>query len=413
MSLKPWHLYLLECGDGSLYTGITTDVERRLREHISGKGARYTRSHKVVGLLESRPFGSRSEALRAEAALKRLPKEKKLAALRSKDASPMPDKSSQNTLIAGLLKGEPLALSRAITAVENATEAAAPILSAIQPHLGKATIIGITGSPGVGKSTLIDALIRELRRRGKTVAVLAVDPSSPISGGAILGDRIRMMGHSADPGVFVRSLAARGHLGGLFRTAWGVVQVMDAAGPDFIIVETVGAGQSEVEVADFVQATVVVCAPGLGDDVQAIKAGILEIADILVVNKADHPLADSALSQLKAMLHLRSPQRKAVAILATTATNGGGVPALADALEEVAATREARGQGQAFTARIRRALAEAAAQLVRGLVQGSADPEIAALCDKLGAGELGLDAAAAAVLKRLSTLDTGTKKGLG
>jgi LAO/AO transport system kinase len=173
-------------------------------------------------------------------------------------------------MVARLRAGERVALARAITAVENETAGAAGILRAIQPHLGHARVHGFTGPPGAGKSTLVDAYITELRKRGLSVGVIAVDPSSPISGGAILGDRVRMTSHGLDPEVFVRSIAARGHLGGLSATTAFVVDVMDAAGKDVIVIETVGAGQSEVEVAQVADTKVVVCAPGAGDDVQAI-----------------------------------------------------------------------------------------------------------------------------------------------
>jgi LAO/AO transport system kinase len=183
-----------------------------------------------------------------------------------------------------LLAGDRAALARAITAVENETAEAPLVLKAIRPALGRASVVGFTGAPGAGKSTLVSAYVAELRRRNLGVGVVAVDPSSPITGGALLGDRIRMTAHATDPGVFIRSLASRGHLGGLSRTASRVIDVMDAAGKDVVLVETVGAGQSEVEIADVADVRVVVLAPGLGDEIQAIKAGILEIADILVVN---------------------------------------------------------------------------------------------------------------------------------
>ncbi|MCH6588758.1 MAG: methylmalonyl Co-A mutase-associated GTPase MeaB, partial [Proteobacteria bacterium] len=205
-------------------------------------------------------------------------------------------------IIARLRSGEPLALARAITAVENETGDAAEILRAIQPHLGGARVHGFTGPPGVGKSTLVDAYITELRKRDLSVGVIAVDPSSPVSGGAILGDRVRMTSHGLDPEVFVRSIAARGHLGGLSATTAFVVDVMDAAGKDVIVIETVGTGQSEVEVAQIADTKVVICAPGAGDDVQAIKAGILEIGDLLVVNKADLPAAEVTAAYLRGML---------------------------------------------------------------------------------------------------------------
>jgi len=305
---------------------------------------------------------------------------------------------SYSNLLEGLLQGEPMAVARAITVVENGLEGAAAILSAIQPHLGKATVVGVTGPPGVGKSTLIDALITELRRRGKTVGVLAVDPTSPLTGGAILGDRIRMESHSGDKGVFVRSLASRGHLGGLFRTAWGVIQVMDAAGPDLIIIETVGAGQSEVEIAEFAKTRIVVCAPGLGDDIQAIKAGVLEIADILVVNKSDQPQAENTVRQLRAMLDLRDPMLGSAVIVSTTATTGQGIPLLADTLTGHAANRNGADRKDPRL-RVRDIIAELAADLVRDHIRTTDDPAIMALCDRVNRGEIDVDAAAAHLLK--------------
>ncbi len=303
-------------------------------------------------------------------------------------------------LVDRLMNGDPRALARVITAVENESPGSSAILAAIQPHLGRANIIGVTGPPGAGKSTLIDAMIHELRRRGRTVGVLAVDPSSPISGGAILGDRIRMNGHAGDPGVFVRSLASRGHLGGLFRTAWGVVQAMDAYGPDHIIVETVGAGQSEVEIADVAHTRLVLCAPGAGDDIQAIKAGILEIADILVVNKSDHPMAEQTRRQLEAMLGLRDPRAQSAQIMATVATSGRGLPELVDALETAAAgTESSRRLG--LKARLRRLLADAAASIVRARVVAGDSAAIEAICDRIATGEIAPGEAARDVLLAL------------
>jgi LAO/AO transport system kinase len=295
------------------------------------------------------------------------------------------------TLADALLAGEPRALARAITRVENDEPGATELLAALRPHLGRASVVGVTGPPGAGKSTLIGALIAELRRRGRTVGVLAVDPSSPISGGAILGDRIRMSAHTGDPGVFVRSIASRGHLGGLFRTAWAVIQVMDAFGPDFIVLETVGSGQSEVEVAGFAHLRMVLCAPGAGDDIQAIKAGILEIGDVLVVNKADHPLARQAVRQLEAMLALRRPAAGDATVIATTATTGEGVPALADLLEAQAARGGAQTRRAGLRARLRSVLADAVADALRARIVGGGDPAIEALCERLDLCTLGLD----------------------
>lgn len=208
-----------------------------------------------------------------------------------------------------VLDGSRRALARALTAIESESPDAPALLAALYPHTGKAWVVGITGAPGTGKSSLVTALALAYRKLGKTVGIVAVDPTSPFTGGAILGDRIRMRDLSGDSGVFIRSMATRGNLGGLAHTTRDLVRVMDAAGFDIILVETVGAGQSEIEIVRMAHTTLVVEAPGLGDDVQAIKAGILEIADILVVNKADRPGAENALRALRAMLELGHPTR--------------------------------------------------------------------------------------------------------
>jgi LAO/AO transport system kinase len=285
-----------------------------------------------------------------------------------------------------LLAGDRAALARAITAVENETGEARAVLRAIHPRLGHALVVGVTGAPGAGKSTLTGAYIGELRGRGKTVGVVAVDPSSPLTGGALLGDRIRMTEHAADAGVFVRSVAARGHLGGLSRTAARIVDVMDGAGLDVVIVETVGAGQSEVEIAGLAEVKVVVTAPGLGDDVQAIKAGILEIADILVVNKADQPLARRTVSQLERMAGARVGERPTV--LATTATTGEGVAALADAIDESAGAKAGGDRRASPLERARRLISLAAAERVRDALGAIEDARMDELCDALLRGDV-------------------------
>lgn len=228
--------------------------------------------------------------------------------------------------------GERRALARAITAVENELPEAIALRAALAARPGHARIVGITGPPGAGKSTLVNALVKELLLRGERVAVIAVDPSSPFTGGAVLGDRVRMGETQADERVFIRSLASRGHLGGLSRSTAQVVEIVKAAGFDSVIIETVGAGQSEVEVARVAATRIVVCPPGLGDDVQALKAGILEIADAFVVNKADLPDAARTERELHSMLVLRR-QDPRPPVLRTVATSGEGVAKLAEWLE--------------------------------------------------------------------------------
>jgi len=280
--------------------------------------------------------------------------------------------------------------------VERRTADGRKALQAIQPHLGHARVIGITGVPGAGKSTLISRYVAELRRANKRVAVIAIDPSSPISGGAVLGDRIRLAEHATDDGVFVRSLASRGHPGGLAPTATHVVDLMDAAGWDRIVIETVGTGQGEVDIGDAADVRVVVCATGLGDDVQALKAGILEIADVLVVNKSDLPGSTTSVNQLAAMLALRAPQARDVSICKTTATTAEGVTELAATIEaRLAAHSPRRAQSPE---RMRRLLAAAAGNLLTRSLRERDDPWLMAICDELQRGELDLDGAARQVL---------------
>jgi LAO/AO transport system kinase len=198
-----------------------------------------------------------------------------------------------------VLSGDPRALARAATIIENRNRESEPLMRELFSHTGRAVLIGITGSPGAGKSTLVDQLTHVLRRDGKRVGVIAVDPTSPYSGGAILGDRIRMLDHYADPGVFIRSMATRGALGGIAKATTEMALLLDAAGCDVVLVETVGVGQDEIEIAKLADVTVVVLVPGMGDDVQAIKAGIMEIADVFVINKADQPGADRLEREIK------------------------------------------------------------------------------------------------------------------
>ncbi len=233
----------------------------------------------------------------------------------------------------GLLRGERRAVARAISRIEQGAPDASALAAALAPHLGRAHVIGITGAPGAGKSTLVHALLGELLARGRRIAVVAVDPSSPLTGGAVLGDRVRMGEHGAHADVFIRSVAARGHLGGLSPTTRAIVDVLDAAGFDTVIVETVGTGQSEVEILRVADTRIVVCPPGLGDEVQASKAGILEIADLLVVSKADLPGAEATARDLREMLQLRAkpaPGAWKVPVLGVQALAGPGVAALVD-----------------------------------------------------------------------------------
>ncbi len=235
----------------------------------------------------------------------------------------------------GVLAGDHRSIARAITTIENNTSKAQELIASIFPHTGKAHIIGLTGPPGSGKSTLIDKIIREYRQRGKTVGVIAVDPTSPFTGGAFLGDRIRMQELSTDQGVFIRSMATRNYLGGIAKATKNAAKVLDAAGKDMVIVETVGAGQSEVEIIKVAQTTVVIFAPGLGDEIQAIKAGIMEIADIFVVNKADRANANKAVMDIQAMLQLNSKEKMwKPPVLKTTALTGEGVPQLIEKIGE-------------------------------------------------------------------------------
>ena len=229
-------------------------------------------------------------------------------------------------------EGDTRALARAATAVENRDPQTLAALAGLADPAGHARIVGITGPPGAGKSTLVDVLARALRKLGKTVAILAVDPSSRLTGGAILGDRIRMQQHHADPGIFIRSMATRGSTGGLARATADMARLMSAAGKDYVIVETVGVGQDEIGIAGLAHVTVVVLVPGMGDDVQAIKAGILEIADVFAINKADQPGADRVERELQAMLSLADGPKPP--IVRTVATESAGVEALLEAIDQ-------------------------------------------------------------------------------
>ncbi len=284
---------------------------------------------------------------------------------------PTADGDRATELASAALDGDRRALARLLSAVENRGRLAEQALRVLYPKAGRAHLVGITGPPGAGKSTLVSALIGELRRAGRSVAVVAVDPSSPITGGALLGDRVRMQSYAGDRDVFIRSMATRGHAGGLASTSIAAAAVLDAAGFELVLLETVGTGQSEVEVAAAADTTVVLEAPEMGDEVQAIKAGLLEVADIVVVNKGDRPGAMRTASQLRAMLAAapllgrrgdgdaggssEPPRPKRPQVLLTTASTGAGVPELLAALDRLHAARpgtpEARSASAARLAR--------------------------------------------------------------
>ncbi|MFI6985840.1 methylmalonyl Co-A mutase-associated GTPase MeaB [Embleya sp. NPDC050154] len=262
------------------------------------------------------------------------------------------------TLVAQAREGRPRAVARLISLVEDASPKLREVMAALAPLAGNAYVIGLTGSPGVGKSTSTTALVSAYRRLGRRVGVLAVDPSSPFSGGALLGDRVRMQDHATDPGVYIRSMASRGHLGGLSWSTPQALRVLDAAGCDVVIVETVGVGQSEVEIASMADSTVVLLAPGMGDGIQAAKAGILEIGDLYVVNKADRDGAATTARELGHMLSLgeaRGPGDWRPPIVKTVASRGEGVDEVVEALEKHRAWMEASGE---LTRRRRRRVAD-------------------------------------------------------
>jgi LAO/AO transport system kinase len=250
---------------------------------------------------------------------------------------------AQQTLAQRLLDGDKRALARAITLVESDDPAGWELVREVYPHTGNASIVGLTGAPGAGKSTLIGALTKLRREQDREIAVLSIDPSSPFTHGALLGDRIRLTEHFLDPGVFIRSMANRGALGGLSEAALQAALLMDAAGKDDVFLETVGVGQAEVDIIDHADTIVLVLMPGSGDSIQALKAGVMEIPDIIVVNKADHPLTDTMVREIRGVLSLAPQHGWRVPIIKTEAHKGAGVAELVDKLDEHRAFIEAEG----------------------------------------------------------------------
>lgn len=338
----------------------------------------------------------------------------------------MPKSSPPSQLIPRLLAGDRLALSRAISQVETGGEEARELLAGVFPHTGQAHLIGVTGAPGTGKSTLVTGLVQAYRAAGMTVAVLAVDPTSPFTGGALLGDRVRMSKLSGDPGVFIRSMATRGSLGGLAGATADALLLLDAAGYERILIETVGVGQAEVEIAGTAHTTVVVEAPGLGDEVQAIKAGVLEIADIFVVNKADRPGVERTVGNLDLMLHMADGAPRQlfhhgqllevaappledendgwqVQVFKTVAASGGGIP---EVMAEIERHRAWLAENGRLAARERLRMARSVeqivqAELLRRLRATLPADSLTSLVEEVTARSLDPYAAAARVLDRM------------
>ncbi|MGW1768043.1 methylmalonyl Co-A mutase-associated GTPase MeaB [Streptomyces sp. NPDC002073] len=310
-------------------------------------------------------------------------------------------------LVAQAREGRPRAVARLISLVEGASPQLREVMAALAPLTGNAYVVGLTGSPGVGKSTSTSALVSAYRRAGKRVGVLAVDPSSPFSGGALLGDRVRMSEHSSDPGVYIRSMATRGHLGGLAWAAPQAIRVLDGAGCDVILVETVGVGQSEVEIASQADTSVVLLAPGMGDGIQAAKAGILEIGDVYVVNKADRDGADATARELNHMLGLgesRGPADWRPPIVKTVAARGQGIDEVVEALEKHRAWMEEHGVlAQRRAARASHEIETITVTALRSRIGDlRGDAHLGALAERVVAGALDPYAAADELLASLT-----------
>ena len=310
---------------------------------------------------------------------------------------------TDESLAKRLLDGDKRALARAITLIENDDPAGWELVREVYPRTGKARIVGLTGPPGVGKSTLIGALTKEMRAADRRVAVLSIDPSSPFTRGALLGDRIRLSDHFLDSGVFIRSMASRGALGGLSEATLQAALLMDASGNDDVFIETVGVGQAEIDIVDHGDTVVLALMPGSGDSIQALKAGVMEIPDIIVVNKADHPMTDTMVREIRGVLSLGPATSWRVPILRTEAARGEGVAELAERIGEHRAHIEAEGTLEERRARnLRNEVLElAAARMRRGLeVAVEGDAEIAALLERVVRRELDPASAATELLER-------------
>ncbi len=311
-------------------------------------------------------------------------------------------------LVAGVRAGDRRAVARAITLVENRAPEAASLVAEVYAETGRAAMVGVTGPPGVGKSSLISALIRHVRPAGKSVGVISVDPSSPFTQGALLGDRIRLADHFLDPEVFIRSMGTRGHLGGLAEATLQAALVLDAAGKDLLFLETVGTGQSEVEIVTIADTILLVLMPGSGDSIQALKAGIMEIPDVIAVNKRDHPAAQTMVNEVRSVLSLDAGREWQPPILLTEATRGDGVEEVWAALE---AHRAHLGEGGRLQ---RRRASNLAAEVVavstaraRGRLEHAlrAEPELGALLERVERRELDPLAAVREIMERVFGID--------
>jgi LAO/AO transport system kinase len=315
----------------------------------------------------------------------------------------MPEAAKSASLAERLLDGDKRALARAITLIESDDPAGWELVREVYPRTGRARIVGFTGPPGVGKSTIIGALTTQLRAADREIGVLSIDPSSPFTRGALLGDRIRLSEHFLDPGVFIRSMAARGALGGMAEHALQAALVMDAAGKDDVLLETVGVGQGEIDIVDHADTIVLALMPGSGDSIQALKAGVMEIPDLILVNKADHPMTDTMVREIRSVLSLADGAGWKVPILRTEASKGEGIEELAAKIDEHRAYIESEGTLERRRARNLRneVLGIASARMRRRLTEAIADdPEVAEMLDRVVKRELDPATAAGELMER-------------